>query len=179
MTRPMFPRAFLSNNVVLVAVLVLTTPLLAGDGPCPCADVLPECDADVVPFKGVEAGVQFVQNFEFPILTVGFESRGTGTQIGAYEAVGSFEINVDTEEAGNAHGLLTAANGDEIFVDLVGVLIDDFTTCIYGEITGGTGRFEGAEGCYHYLLVTEFPRSVLPNSFVGVWDGTISTLGSQ
>jgi hypothetical protein len=185
---PHFPTPPQVICAVLFAVLLLneSAPAFAGKGcPCRCEDVLPECEGDGVPFKGVEGGIQFVQGFEFPVLTIGFVSRGRATHLGKYEGVGSVEINVLTGETDNAQITLTAANGDQLRVDLIGVPLDEFTTCIYGEIKSGSGRFDGAAGCYHYLLVTELPFDFLPNPdnepnpYVGAWQGTISTIGSN
>jgi len=154
-----------------VGMLVVLSTVLAGSGVAKAGDQ--------VPFKGSETGVQIFLDFVFPLLTVGFTSSGNGTQVGNYTTEGSVVINVVTGEAFDAHATLTAANGDQVFVDLDSLPLTPTTSLITGTITGGTGRFEGATGGYEYFLETEFPSDVLPNPFTGTWSGTISSPGSN
>ena len=66
---------------------------------------------------------------------------------------------------GIPHGTwtLTAANGDQLFLDMTGYGIDDHHGFGQFTVTGGTGRFEGATGeaafqsytpDFHYAEVT-------------------------
>ena len=84
-----------------------------------------------------------------------------------------------TGEAFDANITVTAANGDQIFVDLDALPLSPTTSLITGTITGGTGKFDGATGVYLYFLETDFPSDVLPNPFTGTWSGTISSPGKN
>jgi hypothetical protein len=67
-------------------------------------------------------------------------------------------------------GIMTGANGDQIFVSFDGAVLDVATgegTGVY-VVTGGRGRFEGATG--HASLSFSF---LAPNGFALVADGTL------
>jgi hypothetical protein len=89
------------------------------------------------PFRAQLAGTETLY---LPTGEVDTQGQGEATHLGKYKLVGHGFVNLETGEASGS-GFLTAANGDQIFIESTlqgGVSIMTFT--------GGTGRFEGATG---------------------------------
>jgi hypothetical protein len=79
------------------------------------------------------------------------EGTGTGTHLGRFQSIGTvFFSPGEGEEAGFTVGEGTqtfiAANGDELHTEFRGLLDSEGNATIDVLITGGTGRFEDAEG---------------------------------
>src|SRR4029453_1119444 len=73
---------------------------------------------------------------------------------------------------------MTAANGDMLFLDAEGyVLQTDLTKVVWNfTLTGGTGRFEGATGSFNaHIQLAAAVGSISPNPYVARLKGTIST----
>jgi hypothetical protein len=150
--------------VAILAALALGGPARAGEQ---------------VPFNGQESGVLTQTAFSFPFVTFSVVGEGEATHVGRFALDGQVAINVITGDATGAF-TLTAANGDMLFLTLVGrPPIDpthsggDFT------IVGGTGRFQGASGSFTDQIEFAFPLGTSPNPFIEVFAGTISSPGSN
>jgi hypothetical protein len=131
-----------------------------------------------VPFKGTLQGNDsdtFLSETTILVTTIG---TGIGSHIGQYSV--TMEIMVDIvhlTSIGVAHFI--AANGDSIFATSVGsgeptdnpdvIRINETYT-----ITGGTGRFEGAQGNF---TMERFGNGVTFVTF-GTFDGTITSPGA-
>jgi hypothetical protein len=129
-----------------------------------------------VPFKEKSEGV---------VTTVGFDpvagealthvqGEGQATHLGHFTVTGDVAVNVVT---GIPHGTwtLTAANGDQLFLDMGGHGIDAFHGFGSFTVIGGTGRFQGATGYYEQIITFAVPlgtAEIIPYTDVSV--GTIS-----
>jgi hypothetical protein len=104
--------------------------------------------------------------------------EGQATQLGRFAVTAYVAVTLAT---GIAHGvsMLTAANGDQLFLIMSGHGID--ATHGHGTFTvvGGTGRFQGATGYYEQIIT--FPTGRVPPVFpyTDVLVGTISSPGSN
>ncbi len=117
------------------------------------------------PYFGHEEGINVLQDFTFPYLTIGIEATGVASQVGRYDGQGIVVIDVTTGEVVLAQYVSTASNGDQLFADLQSTPLDEFTLLVEGNITGGSGRFDGATGQYLFLLRYDLPSAILPNSY--------------
>ena len=120
-----------------------------------------------VPFKGSIQTAEILDFSGFPTaVTSSAIGTGNATHLGRFTA--TWVVTIDFTAPGGAatgSGVYTAANGDSLFVDLVGhglptenpdvISIVDVQT-----ITGGTGRFAGATG--------SFTREALSNLVTGL-----------
>ncbi|MCU1249156.1 MAG: hypothetical protein JWQ49_2185 [Edaphobacter sp.] len=156
-----------SNIYVSMTAMILTAAL-----------AVPAVAKQQVPFKGTIQGDDrdtFISETTVLVTT-------TGTGIGAHMGQFSFtlESTVDLTlgtDTGFAHFI--AANGDSIYATIVGSgaptdnpdIISIMETCT---ITGGTGRFEGAQGSF------TVERQANGATFVtsGTFDGTITSPGA-
>jgi hypothetical protein len=134
--------------------------------------------SDPVPFKGTETGVVSGVAFQFPFATSMTRAEGEATHVGHYQLEVLFVVDVRFATAAGA-GVLTAANGDRLFLTLEGSRTDVATTVAFFTIIGGTGRFEGATGGWTAYNQFEFPVPTSPNPYTARPDGTISTVGSN
>jgi hypothetical protein len=129
---------------------------------------IPAAAQHQVPFKGTFQGKDAVNP---PTITT--TGGGTGTHLGEFSFTHKTTLNSPTTGAGSAHWV--AANGDSI--DSTSVVSADFSTHALGyitvteihTITGGTGRFAGAQGNF----VLERTHIVALSA-----DGTHVTFGS-
>jgi hypothetical protein len=80
------------------------------------------------------------------------EGSGHATHVGRYTLQGSAQINFE-EGTGSGSGIVTAANGDQLFYHSEA----EFA----GTFSGGTGRFEGATG--DFILVCDPPEITYEN----------------
>ncbi len=100
---------------------------------------------------------------------------GSETTVGNFEVRMSFCVDVTTFEYAEALGVLTATNGDELYLDASGQVVpttkegydlefkDPFT------IIGGTGKFAGATG----NGMTESYVNMTTNRTDHIWKGTL------
>ena len=125
-----------------------------------------------LPFRGTIQGVE-IATVEFPLLFVDATGSGEASHLGRFTLTYELEVDLLTlpfETSGSA--VFTAANGDSLFTDIVGLGTPDgdFVSVVEAHtITGGTGRFEGASGSFirTYLL------NLVTGSTSGSFDGTI------
>ena len=125
-----------------------------------------------VPFRGEIRGVE-IATVEFPLLFVDATATGNASHLGrfgmTYELTGDL-LTHDT--SGSA--VFTAANGDQLFTDVVGhgtSNADDTAASVVEihTIAGGTGRFAEATGSFirTYLL------DLVTGADAGSFDGTL------
>lgn len=106
---------------------------------------------ETVPFKAVFQ-IQSVIIQQGPPLIIEATGTGEGTPIGKSSFVG--HAQVDASNNFTDKGIITAANGDQIFETAKGPgpVVDttngDFLIISQNIITGGTGKYAGATGSY-------------------------------
>lgn len=125
---------------LLMAVMLLTAAL-----------AVPGAAQNLIPFKGAIQG-QETHTGEFPIITANGSCTGIATVVGNLSL--TYQDTIDLRTAsGTGIGQLIAANGDTIYLtntgsaDVVSKPGFALITEIY-TITGGTGRFAGAQGSF-------------------------------
>lgn len=145
--------ATLACGVALVAILLTGAPIEAGDD---------------VPFKASVTTTN-VTLISLDPFTLNIEASGVGTHLGTCDVS---SISTWTPKAGGlwfeGNGTITAANGDELYYTSYGWSFPGSADGDF-EITGGTGRFEGATGSGSFD-VSENPDA----SQTAVFDGTIN-----
>jgi hypothetical protein len=129
-----------------------------------------------VPFKGTIQGQDTDKGFTSPGMFL-VESNGAGiaTLLGRFTFTLQTTINVaNLTDTGVAH--LTAANGDTIDATYTSVMPAELTATPDGvvfsikevyTITGGTGRFAGAQGSFFVERVADPQKFVTFGSFTG------------
>lgn len=123
-----------------IAALILTAAL-----------AVPGAAQNLIPFKGAIQGRE-TDSGEFPIITVNGSCTGIATVVGKLSL--TYQDTIDLRTAsGTGIAQLIAANGDTIYLtntgsaDVVSKPGFAIITEIY-TITGGTGRFAGAQGSF-------------------------------
>jgi hypothetical protein len=127
-----------------------------------------------VPFKGAWTGVTVSADLtNFPVVAVVSTGTGELTHLGRYEMTSPHTSHVFTGET-IGDQLFTAANGDTLTAFCEGFPQPQPDGTVVGglacEITGGTGRFEGASGSYEFFLVA----SPLPDGSGFATEATIT-----
>lgn len=141
-------------------------------------EIIPALAQQQVPFKGAFQGNDAVNP---PIITT--TATGTGTHLGEFSLIQETTLTSETTGNGAAHWV--AANGDSIYS--TSVVSADFSTDSLGyitvteihTITGGTGRFVGAQGSFilertHIVFSADGVHHVTFGSF----HGTITAPGA-
>jgi hypothetical protein len=152
--------------IAFLALLAPVTATIAG----------PPAAGKAKPFKGTVQTAEVLDFTGFPT-AVTSSAIGTGhaTRLGNFTVTWVVEIDFSTPGgAAIGSGVYTAANGDQLFVDLVGhgsptedpdvISIVDVQT-----VTGGTGRFAGATGVFTREAFSNLVTGLTSGSF----DGTI------
>jgi hypothetical protein len=128
----------MKTTLYLIAAMLLTAAL-----------AVPVAAQNLIPFKGAIQG-QETHTGEFPIITANGSCTGIATVVGKLSL--TYQETIDLRTAsGTGIGQLIAANGDNIYLtntgsaDVVSTPGFAIITEIY-TITGGTGRFAGAQG---------------------------------
>ena len=128
-----------------------------------------------VPFKGRSSGVVMPTecpgpNQECTIV----DGEGEATHLGHFTVTEHVVADLVADTV-TGSWMLTAANGDVIFVTFVGFGIDPTHGGGNMTIVGGTGRFQGATGHYRQLITFSGPPGTLHGvSYADVLEGTIS-----
>jgi len=148
-----------SNTYLSMAAMILTAAL-----------AVPAAAKDQVPFKDTFQGSDTVT----PPVTIATAATGTGTHLGQFSFTHVFSINTLT---GSAHWV--AANGDSIDTTLAGSaeltpIPGIFSITEVHTITGGTGRFAGAQGSF----IVERLASGVTFLTSGSFHGTITSPGA-
>lgn len=137
-----------------------------------------------IPFKGTMQGQDYDKGFTSPGLFL-VETTGTGTGIllGRFTFTLETTINVENlTDTGTAH--FTAANGDTLDATYTAIVPAEMTPTPDGfvftikelfTITGGTGRFAGAQGSFIVERVAD------PQNFItfGSFSGRVSSPGAN
>ena len=154
-------RRSLAAGLALAALVVLG---LAG----------PVAAGDQVPFKGSLDGVATVTPRTPPFVFINIEGSGHATQLGHFEVS---IPHVTNRSNGTAVGtyVFTAANGDTLTADFTSQVTPTgvpgvVSVAVTATITGGTGRFDGANGSFDAERVVDMAHGTVTESF----DGTIS-----
>ncbi len=115
-------------------------------------------------FKKVTGTLEFVPN---PIVCGPFDGfmqivapgSGVGTHVGRFDVTNRWCINESGDPISPVLAVVIAANGDELYAEMIGMepdLENPPYEFLYYEITGGTGRFDGASGSYTMYGITDF-----------------------
>ena len=112
--------------------------------------------AKSVPFKGSWSGVTVSADLSaLPIVAIVAEGTGQLTHLGRYFMSSPHTTDVRNGET-IGDQIFTAANGDTLTAFCAGFPVPQPNLDVIGsldcEITGGTGRFEGATGEYVFFL---------------------------
>jgi len=160
----MLRRSFTASfALAALALLGLAGPVAAGEQ---------------VPFHGSYEG-RFTQAPIPGTPTALVAARGTGeaTMLGHFSFDFPLTVNV-VLQTGSGTYTFTAANGDEVFADVVAqssLLPNGLRHVVeIGIITGGTGRFAGATGSF----IGERLLDRATGDVIGFFDGTISSPGA-
>jgi hypothetical protein len=149
-------------------------------GSATASPVRPAAAQKEVPFKGRMEGVDSDSDF-IPGQSVVVTTEGTGnaTELGYF----SFKQRVTVFFAtGTDVGTTSwvAANGDTLETTVAGsgqlIGPGEISITDHHTITGGTGRFAGAQGTF---TVDRVARAVAPLTTSGSFDGTITSPGSS
>jgi hypothetical protein len=127
-----------------------------------------------VPFKGRSSGVVMPTTCQGPNQECTIvDGEGEATHLGHFTVIAHV---VADQDGVTGSWMLTAANGDVLFVTFVGFGIDPTHGGGNMTIVGGTGRFQGATGHYTQLITfSDIPDpETLPVSYTDVLEGTIS-----
>jgi hypothetical protein len=161
------------SNVYLPMAAMILTAVLA----------VPAAAQKQVPFKGTIQGQDTDKEFPPPgRFLVETNGTGIGTLLGQFSFKLEITINVaDLTDTGSAH--FKSANGDTIDATFTSVVPAELTPTPDGvvfsimeiyTITGGTGRFAGAQGSFIMERVAD------PQKFItfGSFHGTITSPGA-
>ena len=174
-----------SQIYVSIAAMILTAALaVPAAAQTSCADVAPGC------FKGTFQGQDAHDTLPPGATSVVIRTTATGigTQLGRFSLNREVTGNLlNFSAAGSAHWV--AANGDSIYTTVVGQAeLSDLpggflkVTEIH-TITGGTGRFTGAQGSFtvelfHKLEASGVAGGVETHDIFGSFHGTITFPGA-
>ena len=162
----------------------IPSPTIPTSAPSMTASVTPSSLAllaaahNQVPFKGTLQGDDVDSDFTGTSVVVTTSGPGNGTHLGRFSFTQKVTVNfTNGTSAGSAHFL--AANGDNIDTTVAG---SGHPTGTPGEIsitevhtiTGGTGRFAGAQGSF----TVERLASAITFFTSGSFDGTITSPGA-
>ena len=154
-----------SNIYLSMAAMILTAAL-----------AVPAAAQHQVPFKGALQGHDTDIGFTNTTVTVLTVGTGIGTHVGQFSFTQTVTVDFTTgHDTGSAQWF--AANGDSISTTVTGSgqviepglfrIKDDHT------ITGGTGRFAGAQGSFRVTKLASAVTFLTSGSF----DGTITSPG--
>jgi hypothetical protein len=160
------------HNIYLsMAALILTAAL-----------AIPAAAQTQVPFKGTMQGKDTVSPGPSPTTALlSTTATGTGTHLGKFSFTQDLTLNgANLTDTGSAQWI--AANGDIIYTMVVGSAIPGdvvFRITEVHTITGGTGRFTGAQGSFtvHRTHVVT-PSDDGTHVTFGWFEGTITSPGA-
>jgi hypothetical protein len=159
------------SNIYLPMAAMILTAVLA----------VPAGAQQQVPFKGT---IQQGQDVDIPggpppiTVVVAASGTGTGTHMGQFSFTQITTVNfANNTSAGSGHWI--AANGDSIYTTVFGahaemVAPDVISITEINTITGGTGRFAGAQGSFTVVRLA----NVVTLAFSGSFLGTITSPGA-
>jgi hypothetical protein len=155
--------------LALVAMFVILVLV----GPAGAELICPAAAQNGVPFHGTIHGAE-TDVVAFPTLSVDGSGAGIGSHLGKFTVSWLATVDISTDPSPSTGTFeFIAANGDHLFTDIVGegsgAPLAHITEC--NTITGGTGRFAGAEGAFTIHRVVDLSTG----STSGAFDGTIAT----
>jgi hypothetical protein len=160
-----------SNLYLPMAAMILTAAL-----------AIPAAAQKQVPFKGALQGNDTVSPGTSPTTALlRTTATGTGTHLGRFSFTQELTLNgANLTDIGSAQWI--AANGDIIYTTVVGSAIPGdvvFTITEIHTVTGGTGRFSGAQGSFtvHRTHVVA-PSDDGTHVTFGWFEGTITSPGA-
>jgi len=139
---------------------------------------IPAAAQQQVPFKGTFQGSDRVPCP--PTASICTTATGTGTHLGDFSFKQEVTVAANLTDKGSAHWI--AANGDSIDTTVVGSAVPGpvfFTVTEIHTITGGTGRFSGAQGSF--IVHREHVRALSDDGThvtFGWFEGTITSPGA-
>ena len=139
---------------------------------------IPAAAQQQVPFKGTFQGSDRVPCP--PTASICTTATGTGTHLGNFSFKQEVTVGANLTDTGSAHWI--AANGDSIDTTVAGVGVPGpvgFTVTEIHTITGGTGRFSGAQGSF--IVHREHVRALSDDGThvtFGWFEGTITSPGA-
>jgi hypothetical protein len=157
-----------SNVCLSMAALILTTAL-----------AVPAAAQQQLPLKGTFQGSDTVFTGPCPT-TLCTNATGTGTQLGQFSFTQEVTLN-PTNSTDSGMGQWRAANGDIIYTRVFGLAVpgpDVFMIAEIHIITGGTGRFAGAQG--GFCVFRKHVAAPSPDGThitFGSFEGTITSPG--
>src|SRR5437870_8816563 len=126
-----------SSNIYLPMAAMILTAAIA----------VPAAAQQQVPFKGTFQGNDTTNPTGIPP-TIATSATGVGTHLGQFSFTQEVTVNfANFTDTGSAR--LIAANGDSIYTTVLGSAVPGpvvFKVTEIHTITGGTGRFTGAQG---------------------------------
>lgn len=140
--------------------------------------VVPASAQNLVPFKGAIQGEETSTVVSFPTQFSHGDTTGIATLVGQLKFTYDLTINLLLRK-GTGTGQLSAANGDNIYTQITGSLElippDIGSVTEFDTITGGTGRFAGANGSFIMeRLVDGVPNGPNPHFTSGSFHGFIT-----
>ncbi len=121
-----------------------------------------------LPFRGAIQGVE-IATVAYPLLFVDATGSGNASHLGRFTLTYELEVDLLSHDTSGS-AVFTAANGDTLFTDIVGLgtSLGDFASIVETHtITGGTGRFEGASGSFIRTYMLNLVTGVTTGSFKG------------
>lgn len=151
---------------VILLTASLASPAAAAEKPVPFSGSLQAVEISV--FQGPPPGTLLVDG----------SGSGIATQLGKFTLTWKFTVNV-ADGTGSGPVIFIAANGDAIFYAALGRSEPTDTPGVFHiveieTITGGTGRFAGAQGSFIVDRLTDLNTGLTSGSF----HGTITSPGA-
>lgn len=136
-----------------------------------CTGLASAISGNQVPLRGSASGSVVAVEPTPAGIHLTAHASGQATQLGHFTRVE--ELLLDPGTGGLTGSIVfTAANHDELRVDLAGGFISPTTAVGTYTVVGGTGRFAGATGSAHFEAVS--PDGI---QLTARFDGTISSVG--
>jgi hypothetical protein len=154
-----------------ISLLVTALAALALSGPATAQNRMP--------FKGASSGVVTVTGTSPPFVNTRVDGKGDASLLGSFTLSALVVLNAETGGPPPVGvWVLTAANGDKLFVTFVGYGVDPTHGGGLFTIVGGTGRFQGAMGNYTQAITfASTPGSASSTAYTDVIEGSIYAPG--
>jgi hypothetical protein len=164
-----------------IRLLVASLAALALTGPA---------RAEQISFEGTSSGVVKTMDIPFavpggpPVIPTQVDGSGQSTVLGPFKVAAVVIVDPGLTGVPPVAGswTLTDANGDKLFLAMFGGQLTPDRPVGWAvlQITGGTGRFQGATGGYvQAITFSDFPGSKPSVTYTDVMEGAISLPGSK
>lgn len=154
-----------SRTLASLFLLILTVPVFSFPG-------------DMVPYKDKVAAIITDAMVGETAVALSFSAAGQGTHVGNFTTAGNLIVDLqDFQFTGT--NILTAANGDRIFIEILGRLTqigmtDEYIITVQTTFVGGTGRFVNVSGGFSGEGRLHLTGNFVGSTFTGIGAGTIS-----